>query len=145
MMKTFLAAMLFIAYFTVVPSCQKGIWWSNTLDNLYSSWPVHDSIEMDFVDSGGVASRNGMYPVQTGGYVDFSTKGRIVFNINGSEHIDVYDATKYNLLKDSTPVNEGALMVQHVSISVTGRNNFKLTEIKDGFGLHLKTIYRLSK
>ena len=144
-MKKYLLAALVIVCGIVVPACQKGIWGPNTLLGLYSSWPAQDSIEMHFVGLGGVASRDGMYAVGSGGYIDFSTKGIIVFHIKGWEHTDIYDATRYNLLKDITPVNEGGPTVQHVSISVTGKSSFVLTEVADNTELHSTTIYKLHK
>jgi hypothetical protein len=114
-------------------------------DDIYNNWQV-SSIEVQSIVYPRGVVWDTTYAAHAGDNIDFSNKGVIDFNINGDEHVDTYDTTKYNLLKDTLiNVNPGNPGFNYVSLVATGDNTVTLKESKFGIDAGSTFTYNLEK
>lgn len=128
-------------------SCSKNAKapYSGPVNDLYSKW-IAGSIETQayFYPSTNVSDTT--YNAHPGDYIDFSKKGMIVFNIQGNVHTDIYDTTRYDLLRDTlVELYDGSSLPGRVSVKATGKNTISFAKSKFGIDFQNKFIYSLHK
>lgn len=136
---TFAAPLIFV-------SCSKRLDKIFNNDDVYTKWNV-STIGVKSHIFPNIMSYDTTYAAQSTDYIDLSAKGQIVFYINQQQHIDTYDTTKYDLLKDTlvSVKNSSYDGSDYVVLNQVTGNSASLEEKFFGIDTENDTFYNLKK
>ena len=145
-MKSSTLLLITLAAVIAIISCTKEVGKNCNPDGVYTKWSVATINLKSYVFPAGLMWDT-TYDAEATDYIDLSTKGEIIFYINQQQHIDSYDTTKYDLLKDSlvTVTDSTKFGLNYVALSNVSTNNITLEEKSFGIDTESEIIYNLKK